>query len=262
VSRYRSYPRLVGETGGKDFVLAHPSADADTLAVALLRGAFEYQGQKCSAASRAYIPASLWPAVRERVVAMAETIQMGDVTDFTNFMGAVIDRRAFDRIHGHLQRAASDSAVKLVTGGKADDSVGYFIAPTVLEVDNPRHTLMETELFGPVLSVYVYADAHWPEVLELVDGTSPYALTGAIFARDRAAIAQASNALRFAAGNFYINDKPTGAVGGQQPFGGARRSGTNDKAGSPLNLLRWVSPRTVKETFVPPADYRYAHMAV
>lgn len=262
VSRYRSYPRLVGETGGKDFVLAHPSADADTLAVALLRGAFEYQGQKCSAASRAYIPASLWPAVRERVVAMAETIQMGDVADFTNFMGAVIDRRAFDRIHGHLQRAASDSAVKLVTGGKADDSVGYFITPTVLQVDNPHHTLMETELFGPVLSVYVYADAHWPEVLELVDGTSPYALTGAIFARDRAAIAHASSVLRFAAGNFYINDKPTGAVVGQQPFGGARRSGTNDKAGSPLNLLRWVSPRTVKETFVPPADYRYAHMAV
>ncbi|PLP99713.1 L-glutamate gamma-semialdehyde dehydrogenase [Cupriavidus pauculus] len=261
VLRYRGYPRLVGETGGKDFVLAHPSADADTLAVALLRGAFEYQGQKCSAASRAYVPASLWPKVRERLVAMVETIRMGDVTDFTNFMGAVIDRRAFDRIAGHLQRAAQDSAVKVVTGGRADDSVGYFIDPTVLEVDNPRHTLMETELFGPVLSVYVYADRQWPEVLALVDGTSPYALTGAVFATDRAAIAQASDALRFAAGNFYINDKPTGAVVGQQPFGGARRSGTNDKAGSPLNLLRWVSPRTVKETFVPPADYRYPHMA-
>ncbi|RZT31252.1 L-glutamate gamma-semialdehyde dehydrogenase [Cupriavidus agavae] len=261
VSRYRSYPRLVGETGGKDFVLAHASADAGTLAVALLRGAFEYQGQKCSAASRAYIPASLWPEVRDRLVAMVETIRMGDVTDFTNFMGAVIDRRAFDRIAGHLQRAAADSGVKLVAGGRADDSVGYFIAPTVLEVSDPRHTLMETELFGPVLSVYVYADEHWPEVLSLVDGTSPYALTGAVFATDRAAIAQASDALRYAAGNFYINDKPTGAVVGQQPFGGARRSGTNDKAGSPLNLLRWVSPRTVKETFVPPADYRYPHMA-
>ena len=261
VSRYRSYPRLVGETGGKDFVLAHPSADAETLAVALLRGAFEYQGQKCSAASRAYVPASLWPKVRERLVAMVETIRMGDVTDFTNFMGAVIDRRAFDRINGHLQRAADDRGVKVVTGGKGDDSVGYFIEPTVLEVDNPRHTLMETELFGPVLSVYVYADKQWPEVLTLVDGTSPYALTGAIFATDRAAIAQASDALRFAAGNFYINDKPTGAVVGQQPFGGARRSGTNDKAGSPLNLLRWVSPRTVKETFVPPVEYRYPHMA-
>lgn len=261
VSRYRSYPRLVGETGGKDFVLAHPSADVETLAVALLRGAFEYQGQKCSAASRAYVPASLWPKVRERLVALVETIRMGDVTDFTNFMGAVIDRRAFDRIAGHLQRAAADSGVKVVTGGKAHDSVGYFIDPTMLEVDNPRHTLMETELFGPVLSVYVYADNQWPEVLALVDGTSPYALTGAIFATDRAAIGQASEALRFAAGNFYINDKPTGAVVGQQPFGGARRSGTNDKAGSPLNLLRWVSPRTVKETFVPPADYRYPHMA-
>ncbi|WP_061959903.1 L-glutamate gamma-semialdehyde dehydrogenase [Cupriavidus pauculus] len=261
VSRYRSYPRLVGETGGKDFVLAHASADVEALAVALLRGAFEYQGQKCSAASRAYVPASLWPQVRARLVALVETIRMGDVTDFTNFMGAVIDRRAFDRIDGHLQRAAADIGVKVVAGGKTDASVGYFIAPTVLEVDNPRHTLMETELFGPVLSVYVYADKQWPEVLALVDSTSPYALTGAVFATERAAIAQAADALRFAAGNFYINDKPTGAVVGQQPFGGARRSGTNDKAGSALNLLRWVSPRTVKETFVPPSDYRYAHMA-
>ncbi|WP_341249675.1 L-glutamate gamma-semialdehyde dehydrogenase [Cupriavidus pauculus] len=261
VARYRSYPRLVGETGGKDFVLAHASADVEALAVALLRGAFEYQGQKCSAASRAYVPASLWPQVRARLVALVETIRMGDVTDFTNFMGAVIDRRAFDRIDGHLQRAAADSGVKVVAGGKTDASVGYFIAPTVLEVDNPRHTLMETELFGPVLSVYVYADKQWPEVLALVDSTSPYALTGAVFATERAAIAQAADALRFAAGNFYINDKPTGAVVGQQPFGGARRSGTNDKAGSALNLLRWVSPRTVKETFVPPSDYRYAHMA-
>lgn len=261
VARYRSYPRLVGETGGKDFVLAHASADVEALAVALLRGAFEYQGQKCSAASRAYVPASLWPQVRARLVALVETIRMGDVTDFTNFMGAVIDRRAFDRIDGHLQRAAADSGVKVVAGGKTDASVGYFIAPTVLEVDNPRHMLMETELFGPVLSVYVYADKQWPEVLALVDSTSPYALTGAVFATERAAIAQAADALRFAAGNFYINDKPTGAVVGQQPFGGARRSGTNDKAGSALNLLRWVSPRTVKETFVPPSDYRYAHMA-
>lgn len=261
VSRYRSYPRLVGETGGKDFVLAHPSADVETLAVALLRGAFEYQGQKCSAASRAYIPASLWPKLRERLVALVETIRMGDVADFTNFMGAVIDRRAFDRIAGHLQRAKEDSGVKVLTGGQADDSTGYFIDPTVLEVDNPRHTLMETELFGPVLSVYVYADKQWAEVLNLVDSTSPYALTGAVFAKERAAVVQASEALRFAAGNFYINDKPTGAVVGQQPFGGARRSGTNDKAGSALNLLRWVSPRTVKETFVPPRDYRYPHMS-
>ncbi|WP_174364468.1 L-glutamate gamma-semialdehyde dehydrogenase [uncultured Caballeronia sp.] len=261
VSRYRSYPRLVGETGGKDFVLAHASAEVEALAVGLLRGAFEYQGQKCSAASRAYIPASLWPKVCERLLAMLETVRMGDVTDFTNFMGAVIDRRAFDRIHGHLQRAADDRGVKVLAGGEADDTIGYFISPTVLEVDDPRHPLMETELFGPVLSVYVYADNQWPEVLTLVDGTSPYALTGAIFATDRAAIAQASDALRFAAGNFYINDKPTGAVVGQQPFGGARRSGTNDKAGSALNLQRWVSPRTVKETFVPALDYKYPYMA-
>ncbi|OWY29175.1 L-glutamate gamma-semialdehyde dehydrogenase [Herbaspirillum robiniae] len=260
VARYRSYPRLVGETGGKDFVLAHPSADAEALAVGLLRGAFEYQGQKCSAASRAYIPASLWPAVKARLVAMVDTIKMGDVCDFSNFMGAVIDRRAFDRIRGYIYRAREDANADVLVGGKCEDRTGYFIEPTVIEVKDPRHALMQNEIFGPVLSVYVYQDAEWDEVLKLVDGTSPYALTGAVFATERAAILQAQQALRFAAGNFYINDKPTGAVVGQQPFGGARRSGTNDKAGSALNLLRWVSPRTVKETSAPPTDYAYPYM--
>ncbi|MBP0598666.1 L-glutamate gamma-semialdehyde dehydrogenase [Herbaspirillum sp. LeCh32-8] len=260
VARYRSYPRLVGETGGKDFVLAHPSADAEALAVGLLRGAFEYQGQKCSAASRAYVPASLWPQVKARLVAMVESIKMGDVCDFGNFMGAVIDRRAFDRIRGYIYRAREDANADVLVGGKCDDRVGHFIEPTVIEVKDPQHGLMQNEIFGPVLSVYVYQDADWDEVLGLVDGTSPYALTGAVFATDRAAILQAQQALRFAAGNFYINDKPTGAVVGQQPFGGARRSGTNDKAGSALNLLRWVSPRTVKETSTPPTDYTYPYM--
>ncbi|EJN07761.1 L-glutamate gamma-semialdehyde dehydrogenase [Herbaspirillum sp. YR522] len=261
VARYRSYPRLVGETGGKDFVLAHPSADAEALAVALLRGAFEYQGQKCSAASRAYIPASLWPVVKTRLVAMVDSIKMGDVTDFGNFMGAVIDRRAFERIRNYIHRAREDANADVLVGGKCEDRVGYFIEPTVIEVKDPRHALMQNEIFGPVLSVYVYPDAEWDEVLKLVDGTSPYALTGAVFATDRAAVLQAQQALRFAAGNFYINDKPTGAVVGQQPFGGARRSGTNDKAGSALNLLRWVSPRTVKESSAPPTDYTYPYMA-
>ncbi len=260
ISRYRSYPRLVGETGGKDFVLAHRSADVDALAVALVRGAFEYQGQKCSAASRAYVPASLWPAVKSRVVAMVKSIKMGDVCDFSNFMGAVIDKRAFDRIRTYLYRAREDATVEVLVGGKCDDKTGYFIEPTVIEVQDPRHALMENEIFGPVLAVYVYQDSQWDEVLQLVDGTSPYALTGAVFATERAAILQAGQALRFAAGNFYINDKPTGAVVGQQPFGGARRSGTNDKAGSALNLLRWVSPRTVKESSAPPHDYTYAYM--
>ena len=261
IASYRAYPRLIGETGGKDFVLAHPSADVETLAVGLLRGAFEYQGQKCSAASRAYVPASLWPAVEQRLCDMVATIAMGDVTDFGNFMGAVIDRRAFDRIAGHIAAASQDSAARIVAGGQVDDSIGYFIAPTVIVVEDPLHTLMQTELFGPVLSIYVYPDDTWDTVLELVDRTSPYALTGAVFARDRTAVHAATHALRFAAGNFYINDKPTGAVVGQQPFGGARRSGTNDKAGSPLNLLRWVSPRTVKETSAPPVGYDYPHMA-
>jgi 1-pyrroline-5-carboxylate dehydrogenase len=261
VGRYRSYPRLVGETGGKDFVLAHPSANVDALVVALVRGAFEYQGQKCSAASRAYVPASLWPAVLQGLSAQMKTIRMGDVADFGNFIGAVIDRRAFERISGHIAAARGDQAAQILIGGEVDDSIGWYVAPTVIEVSDPRHALMQTEIFGPVLTVYVYRDSAWDEVLQLVDGTSPYALTGAVFATDRAAIHDATLALRYAAGNFYINDKPTGAVVGQQPFGGARRSGTNDKAGSALNLLRWVSPRTVKETSVAPVTYQYPHMA-
>ena len=260
LDRYLSYPRIVGETGGKDFILAHPSADVDALAVGMVRGAYEYQGQKCSAASRAYIPAGLWPAVRDRVVAMIADIRMGDVADFRNFMGAVIDRRAFDRLRDHLNRAKNDAGVKIVAGGGTDDSVGYFVQPTLLQADDPSYRLMCEEIFGPVLTVHVYPDARWTETLALVDTTSPYALTGAVFSQDRAAVAEASRTLRQAAGNFYINDKPTGAVVGQQPFGGARASGTNDKAGSVLNLLRWVSPRAIKETFAPPKDYRYPFM--
>ncbi len=260
LDHYISYPRIVGETGGKDFILAHPSADVAALAVGMVRGAYEYQGQKCSAASRAYIPSSIWPAVRDRVVAMIGDIRMGDVADFRNFMGAVIDRRAFDRLRDHLTRARTDAGVKILAGGGTDDSVGYFVEPTLLQADNPSYRLMCEEIFGPVLTVHVYPDARWSETLALVDATSPYALTGAIFSQDRAAVAEASRALRQAAGNFYINDKPTGAVVGQQPFGGARASGTNDKAGSALNLLRWVSPRSIKETFAPPKDYRYPFM--
>ncbi len=260
LANYRSYPRLVGETGGKDFVLAHASADPDTLAVALLRGAFEYQGQKCSAASRAYIPASLWAAVKSRLLDDIATIRIGDVADLTNFMGAVIDQKAFDRISRYVDGARNCPRSTILAGGRTDDSQGYIVSPTVIEVTDPEVATMREEIFGPVLSVYVYRDEAWPDVLKLVDGTSPYALTGAVFARDRAAIAEASAALRFAAGNFYVNDKPTGAVVGQQPFGGARRSGTNDKAGSALNLLRWTSPRTIKETFAPPRVYGYPHM--
>ena len=260
LSKYRAYPRLVGETGGKDFVLAHPSADVDALVVGLLRGAFEYQGQKCSAASRAYIPASLWPTVKDKLLAQLATVRMGDVRDFQTFMGAVIDRRAFARIKGCIDSAKNDPNCKIVHGGRCDDASGYFVAPTVIEVAHPAHALLSEEIFGPVLSVHVYEDGQWAEVLRQVDRTSPYALTGAIFAQDRAAVHETLDALRHAAGNFYINDKPTGAVVGQQPFGGARRSGTNDKAGSVLNLLRWVSPRTVKETRVPPKDYTYPHM--
>ncbi len=261
LSRYRDYPRLVGETGGKDFVLAHPSADLDALVVALVRGAFEYQGQKCSAASRAYLPRSLWVRVRDRLIEMVGSVRMGDVADLSNFMGAVIDRRAFERISGRIEATRADAQARIVVGGRCADRVGYFVEPTVVAVDDPRHRLMQDELFGPVLAMYVYDDARWPEVLRLVDETSGYALTGAVFAQDRRVIAEVHESLRYAAGNFYLNDKPTGAVVGQQPFGGARRSGTNDKAGSALNLLRWVSPRTVKETHVPARDYRYAHMA-
>jgi 1-pyrroline-5-carboxylate dehydrogenase len=259
LARYRNYPRVVGETGGKDFVLLHPSADPQAAAVAIVRGGFEYQGQKCSAASRIYVPRSLWPAVRDRVVGMMDAITMGDVRDFSHFLGAVIDRAAFDRIRGYLAHAKRTARV--VRGGRADGRRGYFIAPTLVEVADPAHRLMREEVFGPVVAAYVYPDRQWPATLDLVDRTSPYALTGAVFARDRAAIREATAALRYAAGNFYVNDKPTGAVVGQQPFGGARASGTNDKAGSPLNLLRWVSPRTIKETLAPPGDYRYPSMA-
>jgi len=258
--RYASYPRVVGETGGKDFIVAHESADVDALVVGMVRGAYEYQGQKCSAASRAYIPDTLWPAVRERAVAMIRDLRMGDVADFRNFMGAVIDRKAFDRLRGHLERATRDPGVEIVAGGGTDDSVGYFVEPTLLRVDDPSYRLLCEEIFGPVLTTHVYPAARWAETLELVDRTGPYALTGAVFARDRRALAQADRALRYSAGNYYVNDKPTGAVVGQQPFGGARASGTNDKAGSVLNLLRWVSPRAIKETFAPPKDYRYPFM--
>jgi 1-pyrroline-5-carboxylate dehydrogenase len=260
LGKYAGYPRIVGETGGKDFIAAHASADAEALAVGMVRGAYEYQGQKCSAASRAYIPDNLWPEVRDRVTAMIADIRMGDVADFRNFMGAVIDQRAFDRIRGHLERARTAPGVRVLAGGGTDDSVGWFVEPTLLQVDDPAYQTMCEEIFGPVLTVHVYPAAKWSETLALVDRTGPYALTGAVFARDRAAVAEADRALRYAAGNYYVNDKPTGAVVGQQPFGGGRASGTNDKAGSVLNLLRWVSPRAIKETFAPPKDFRYPFM--
>jgi 1-pyrroline-5-carboxylate dehydrogenase len=256
---YRAFPRIVGESGGKDFVIAHPSAQVDELVVGLGRGAFEYQGQKCSAASRAYIPRSLWDRVREGIADLATSLPTGDVADPGVFFGAVIDERAFRKLTDAIGRAA-DSGAKILVGGETDERVGWFVAPTVLVSEDPRSPTMTTELFGPVLSVFVYDDARWRETLELVDTTSPYALTGGVFARDREAIAEAATGLRNAAGNFYINDKPTGAIVGQQPFGGSRRSGTNDKAGSVLNLQRWVSPRVIKETFVPPTDWRYPHM--
>ena len=259
--KYRSYPRIVGETGGKDFVVAHPSANVPTLVTALARGAFEYQGQKCSAASRAYIPQSLWPEVREQLIATVEAFRMGSPEDFRNFINAVIDERAFDKITSYIAAAHDDQEIERVVGGTYDKAQGYFIAPTVFRSSNPKHRLMQEELFGPVLTLYVYEDARYAETLQLVDSTSPYALTGAVFAQDRSAVLQAEQVLRHAAGNFYINDKPTGAVVGQQPFGGARASGTNDKAGSVWNLLRWVSPRTLKENFAPPTDYRYPFMS-
>ena len=260
IASYRTYPRLVGETGGKDFVVAHPSADMHAVHTALIRGAFEYQGQKCSAASRAYIPQSMWPALREQLVASIAEIRMGDVTDYTTFMGAVIDKGAFDNISSFIDMAHAGAAYSVIAGGKVDSSKGWFIEPTLVETSEPRSHLMSTEIFGPVLTVYAYDDSKWNEVLELVDTTSPYALTGAVFAQETAALEQAQIALRNAAGNFYINDKPTGAVVDQQPFGGGRASGTNDKAGSPANLRRWVSPRTIKENLSPPLDWRYAHM--
>ncbi len=258
MGKYRSYPRIVGETGGKDFIIGHPSADPAALAVAIIRGGYEYQGQKCSAASRVYIPRSLWTEVRDRMVAMIKDIKVGDVSDFRNFMGAVIDQRAFDRISGYLTEARKNA--KVIAGGNADGKDGWFIEPTLIQTEDPSYKLMCEEIFGPVVTAYVYDDAKWSETLQLVDRTSPYALTGAVFAQDREAVREAHAALRHAAGNFYVNDKCTGAVVGQQPFGGARASGTNDKAGSKLNLLRWVSARTVKETFVPPTDYRYPFM--
>jgi 1-pyrroline-5-carboxylate dehydrogenase len=258
---YASYPRLVGETGGKDFILAHASADVDALATGMVRGAYEYQGQKCSAASRAYVPASLWPTVRDRMLEMLADVKVGDPADFRNFMGAVIDRKAFDKIKAYIDAAKQAPGVKLVFGGGAHDADGYFIDPTLLQVDDPRYRTMCEEIFGPVLSVHVYPDARWPETLRTVDETSPYALTGGVFAQDRRAVEQAHQALRYAAGNFYVNDKPTGAVVGQQPFGGARASGTNDKAGSLVNLVRWVSPRAVKENFLPPRSFTYPFMA-
>ena len=259
LGKYRGYPRLVGETGGKDFIVVHPSADPQEVAVAAVRGAFEFQGQKCSAASRMYVPKSRWNDIRDRMVAMMKEIKVGDVRDFRNFMGAVIDKKSFDKISGYIDDGKKNA--KVIQGGGCKGDEGYFIEPTLVESTDPSYRLLCEEIFGPVLSVYAYDDAKWSETLELVDRTSPYALTGSVFAKDRAAIVEAMSALRNAAGNFYINDKPTGAVVGQQPFGGARASGTNDKAGSKMNLVRWVSARTVKETLVPPTDFKYPFMA-
>ncbi len=261
IGRYRGYPRIVGETGGKDFIVAHASADQEALATAIVRGAFEYQGQKCSAASRVYIPDSIWPQVRDHTLGMMEQIRVGDVADFRNFMGAVIDRKAFDKISGYIRHAKEAEGVEILAGGEYDGDKGYFIDPTLVQVQDPIYQLMCEEVFGPVVAVYVYPEAQWHETLHIVDTGSPYALTGAVFANDRGALREAYTHLRHSAGNFYINDKPTGAVVGQQPFGGARASGTNDKAGSVLNLLRWVSPRAIKETFAPPRSFEYPFMA-
>jgi len=260
ITRYHSYPRIVGETGGKDFIFVHESADPQQTTAALVRGAFEYQGQKCSAASRAYIPDTLWDDIREAMLEQTGELKTGSPEDFTNFVNAVIDRAAFESIREYIELAREHEDAEILIGGGCDDSTGYFIEPTVILARTPDFKTMVEEIFGPVLTVYVYPAAEYQKTLELCDSTSPYALTGAIFARDRRAIVQATDALTNAAGNFYINDKPTGAVVGQQPFGGSRASGTNDKAGSMLNLLRWLSPRTIKENFVPPADYRYTFM--
>ncbi len=257
VSKYRSYPRIVGETGGKDFVFAHPTANVDQLITALSRGAFEYQGQKCSAASRAYIPKSLWPKVKKGVLADLKTMKMGPVEDFRNFINAVIDEKSFDNIKGYITKVKKSKEAKIIAGGKCSKTKGYFVEPTIIVADKPDFVTMCEEIFGPVLTIYVYEDADMEKLLPIIDSTSPYALTGSIFAKGREDIVKLSEALKYAAGNFYINDKPTGAVVGQQPFGGARGSGTNDKAGSVLNLYRWISPRTIKETFVAPTDYRY-----
>ena len=260
IANYKSYPRIVGETGGKDFILAHPSADSKEVATAITRGAFEYQGQKCSAASRAYIPDNMWEKVKEYLIADLADIKMGDVEDFSNFYNAVIDEKSFDNIVAYIEGAKNSKVSQIIAGGKYDKSKGYFIEPTVILTEDPQYVTMCDEIFGPVMTIYVYNSARFDETLELVDSTSPYSLTGAIFSKDRYAVEKATKMLVNAAGNFYINDKPTGAVVGQQPFGGARASGTNDKAGSMINLLRWVSPRTIKETFVPSNDYKYPFM--
>ncbi|MFL5927450.1 MAG: L-glutamate gamma-semialdehyde dehydrogenase [Gaiellaceae bacterium] len=260
MERYRNYPRIVGETGGKDFIVAHPSADLDALATAIVRGSFEYQGQKCSASSRVYAPSNLWPKLRERLQEEIGTIKMGDVSDMGNFMGAVIDESSFRTQAEAIEEAKANAEAEVVVGGGYDDSRGYFVEPTVIETRDPGFRTMREELFGPVVTTFVYDEGKWPETLDLVDSTAPYGLTGAVFAEDRSAIDVARERLRYAAGNFYVNDKPTGAVVGQQPFGGSRASGTNDKAGSMWNLIRWVSPRTIKETFTPPRDYRYPFM--
>ncbi|WP_405008671.1 L-glutamate gamma-semialdehyde dehydrogenase [Kitasatospora purpeofusca] len=260
IGGYRSYPRIVGETGGKDFLLAHRSADPEILKAALIRGAFEYQGQKCSALSRAYLPRSLWQRIKDDLLAEVDALAVGDVTDLSNFMGALIDRRAFERNRDAIERAKADPTVELVAGGQYDDAIGWFVRPTVLVSSDHRNEMFRTEYFGPILAVHVYEDSRWEDVLGRVDAGAPYGLTGAVVAQDRYAIAQALEALRFAAGNFYINDKPTGAVVGQQPFGGGRASGTNDKAGAPQNLLRWTSARSIKETFVPPTTHVHPHM--
>jgi 1-pyrroline-5-carboxylate dehydrogenase len=258
---YRNYPRIVGETGGKDFIVAHPSADVDEVATAIVRGSFEYQGQKCSAASRVYAPANLWPELRERLAEQVAQLKVGDVADFENFMGAVIDKSSFKTQKEAIEEARADAKSEVLVGGGTSDDEGFFVEPTVIETKNPDFRLLRDELFGPVVTTYVYPEGKWQDTLELVDRTAAYGLTGAVFADDRDAVVEAQDTLRYAAGNFYVNDKPTGAVVGQQPFGGGRASGTNDKAGSMWNLIRWVSPRTIKETFVPPKDYRYPFMA-
>lgn len=257
IHHYKTYPRIVGETGGKDFIIAHPSANVAQVATGIVRGAFEFQGQKCSAASRAYIPQSLWPAIKEQLITDTKSMKMGSPEDFGNFITAVIHEGSFDKLASFIDQAKKDADAEIIVGGNYDKSVGYFIEPTIIVTTNPHYTTMETELFGPVMTIFVYEDAKWSETLKLVDSTSEYALTGAVFSQDRYAIEEATTALQNAAGNFYINDKPTGAIVGMQPFGGARASGTNDKAGSALNLLRWASPRTIKETFVTPTNYRY-----
>jgi 1-pyrroline-5-carboxylate dehydrogenase len=260
IAKYKTYPRLVGETGGKDFILAHASADGDALITAIVRGGFEYQGQKCSAASRIYIADNVWKRIKDKLVETTNSLPIGDVADFRNFMGAVIDRSSFKKLSGYIEDARKSDDAQIIAGGKTDDSVGYFVKPTLIQVRRPDYRTMCEELFGPVVTLYVYPENQWDDILSIVDKTSPYALTGGVFATDRKAIADAHRALRFAAGNFYVNDKPTGAVVGQQPFGGSRASGTNDKAGSMLNLLRWVSARTIKENFIPPTDHRYPFM--